>query len=117
MLRRYEAVTRRPAILETTGETYTELAAGRRPDSPTWSSPMPGTELHRATFGRPSRRISASTAFGRSGGSWGATASSRSASWRGSWKWRALQVVVRGKPKTAIDDKATLSPLDKVNRH
>jgi DNA modification methylase len=30
MLRRYEAVTRRPAILETTGETYTELAAGRR---------------------------------------------------------------------------------------
>ena len=35
MLRRYEAVTRRPAILETTGETYTELAAGRRPDSAT----------------------------------------------------------------------------------
>ena len=35
MLRRYEAVTRRLAILETTGETYTELAARRRPDSAT----------------------------------------------------------------------------------
>src|SRR5499427_5735011 len=33
MLRRYEAVTRRPAILETTGETHIELAARRRPDS------------------------------------------------------------------------------------
>jgi DNA modification methylase len=35
MLRRYEAVTRRPAILETTRETYTELGARRRPDSAT----------------------------------------------------------------------------------
>jgi DNA modification methylase len=35
MLRRYEAVTRRPAILETTGETYTELAARQRPGSAT----------------------------------------------------------------------------------
>ena len=35
MLRRYEAVARRPAILETTGETHIELAARRRPDSAT----------------------------------------------------------------------------------
>ena len=35
MLRRYEAVTRRPAIVETTGETYTELRARRRPGSAT----------------------------------------------------------------------------------
>jgi DNA modification methylase len=33
VLRRYEAVTKRPAILESTGETYAELAVRRRPNS------------------------------------------------------------------------------------
>jgi DNA modification methylase len=33
ILRRYEAVTKRPAVLESTGETYAELAARRQRDA------------------------------------------------------------------------------------
>jgi tRNA G10 N-methylase Trm11 len=45
IVRRYEAVTRRQAVLDSTGETYAELAEHRRPDAEARPVPLSNAEL------------------------------------------------------------------------
>ncbi len=44
ILRRYEAMTGRPAVLESTGETYAELAARRQRDAEARPVPLSNAE-------------------------------------------------------------------------